>query len=173
MVGTDTVAVVTGELVVEVMKAFTEGEQCGDPVIACGLLVGVGSFTPEVADGVDAKGTLLCDGDPQCAGDDESGEGVTPECGDGGREDEAHDGTDEGEVAVLELDEAIFFEVSDVAVVTFGVVEGEEPADVGVPEAFVDVVGIFFGIDIAVVAAVVGGPFEDTAFEGGGTEEDE
>jgi hypothetical protein len=74
----------------------------------------------------------------------------------GGRDDEAHEGADPLDVAVLPHDERVGFEVLDVGDGRLRLEAEEEPADVGVEEALGDIVGIFVFIHVLVVDAVVG-----------------
>lgn len=75
----DGVAVVGGELVVEVVVTLTEGDEGGDDVVAGRVAVVEGLVTEPVGEGVDAKGGLLDEPDTEDAAVDEAAEEVAPE----------------------------------------------------------------------------------------------
>ena len=54
----DSVSVVHGELVMEIVIALSDGDEGGDHVIAGCVLVVEGSLTEPVSEGIDTKGGL-------------------------------------------------------------------------------------------------------------------
>jgi hypothetical protein len=166
----DGVAVVRGELVVEVVVALAEGDERGDDVVAGRVAVVKGLLAEPVGERVDAEGGLLDEADAQDAGVDVAAEPVTPEeAADERREDEAHGHDALDEVAVLPDDDGVLVEVGDVgAAGALGVLLEDHPAEVGVEETLADRVGVLDGVGVSVVGAVIPGPPPDGALHGAG-----
>lgn len=102
---TDAVAVVRGELVVEVVVALAQGDEGGDEVVTGRVAIVEGLVSEPVGEGVDAEGGLLDKQGAAQTGVDEATEPVTPaEASDEGREDEGEKNDDANVVLVLEGD---------------------------------------------------------------------
>lgn len=177
LVPLDGVAVVRGELVVEVVVALTEGDEGSEDVVAGRVAVIEGLVAEPVGQGVDTEGGLLDDKDAQDAGVDKSSPPITPaETGNQAGEDHAHEDDGLDVVAVLPDDNGVIIEIGDVgAANTLGVLLHDHPAKVGVDEALADGVWVAVGVGVPVVGTMVAGPPTDGALDGaashGGEEE--
>lgn len=164
----DGVAVVGGELVVEVVVALAESDQSGDNVVTGRVAVIEGLVSEPVGEGVDAEGGLLDEEDTQDAGVDETTEPVTPaETSNQHGNDETHGEDDLEVVAVLPDDDGVLVQVGNVgAADPLRVLLHDHPAQVGVEETLADGVGILVGIGVAVVSTVVASPPADRTLDG-------
>lgn len=177
LVPLDGIAVVGGELVVEVVVALAEGDESGDDVVAGAVAIVEGLVTEPVGQRVDAEGGLLDEEDAEDAGVDVATPPVTPaETGNESREDQAHEEDDLEVVLVLPDNNGILVQVGDVGTAnTLGVLLHDHPADVAVEQALADAVGVLAGVGVTVVSAVVTAPPADGALNGtasNGGEED-
>jgi hypothetical protein len=177
LVPLDGVAVVGGELVVEVVVTLAESDDGGDDVITGRVAVVERLVTEPVGKGVDTEGSLLNEEDTEDTGVDETTEPVAPaETGDESRESETHTEDDLKVVLVLPDDDGVVVEVRDVGTAnSLGVLLHEHPAEVRVEETLANGVGVFLSVGVTVVSAVVSGPPSDGAFDGtttNGGEED-
>jgi hypothetical protein len=168
LVPLDGVAVVGGELVVEVVVALSEGDQCSDNVIARGVAVVEGLVAEPVGQRVDAEGGLLDEEDAQDAGVDEAALPVAPaEASDEAGEDQAHEDDGLDVVAVLPDDDGVVVQVRDVGTAdALGVLLHDHPAEVRVEQALPDGVGVLVGVGVAVVGTMVSRPPADGALDG-------
>jgi hypothetical protein len=168
LVPLDGVAVVGGELVVEVVVALTKSDESSDDVVARAVAVIEWLVTEPVSKGVDAEGGLLDEEDAENAGVDKASEPVTPaETCDKSREDKTHEEDDLEVVLVLPDNNGVVVEVRDVgAANALGVLLHEHPAEVRVEKTLADAVGVLVGVGVAVVSAVVAGPPSDGALDG-------
>ena len=92
LVPLNSVAVVGGELVVEVVVALTESDKSSDDVVTRAVAVIEGLVTEPVGKGVDTEGGLLDEEDAEDTSVDEASEPVTPaETCNKSREDETHE----------------------------------------------------------------------------------
>jgi len=164
----DGIAVVAGELVVEVVVALSEGDERRDDVVAGRVAVVEGLVTEPVSERVDAEGGLLDEEDTQDAGIDEAAEPVAPsEAGNDSGEDDTHEDDDPEVVLVLPDDDGIAVQVRDVgASDLLGVLLHHHPADVRVHKTLADRVRVLLGVGVSVVGAVVPGPPADGALDG-------
>lgn len=164
----DGVAVVGGELVVEVVVSFSEGDESGDNVITGGVAVVEWLVAEPVGKGVNAEGSLLDEEDTQDASVDESSPPVSPaETCDEAGEDHAHEDDGLDVVAVLPDDNSVVVQVGDVSAAnSLGVLLHQHPADMRVHEALSDGVGVLVSVGVTVVSAMVSGPPADRALDG-------
>jgi hypothetical protein len=173
----NSIAVVRGELVVEVVVSFAEGNESSNDVVTRRVAVIEWLVTEPVGQRVDTESSLLDEEDTQDTSVDETAPPVTPtETSDHHGEDETHERDDFDVVAVLEFDESILVQVGDVSAANaFGVLLHDHPSQVRVQETLADGVGVFFGVGVAVMSTVATSPPADGAFDGtttGGGEED-
>jgi len=175
LVPLDSVAVVGGELVVEVVVALTESDKSSDDVVTRRVAVVEGLVTEPVGKGVDTEGGLLDEENAEDTGVDEASEPVTPaETCDKSREDETHEENDLEVVLVLPDNNGVVVEVGDIGAANpLGVLLHEHPAEVGVEKTLPDAVGVLVGVSVAVVSAVVAGPPSDGALNGTATNSSE
>ena len=175
----DGVAVVGGELVVEVVVAFAEGDERGDDVVAGRVAVVEGLVAEPVGEGIHAEGGLLHEEDAEDAAVDEAAEPVAPEeAAHEHGEDEAHEEDYLEVILVLPDDDGVLVEVGDVGSAdSFRVLLHQHPAEVGVEETFADGVGVLVGVGVTVVSSVVSSPPSNGSFNGsssnGGQEDSE
>ena len=167
------------------MVALAEGEERDGAAITGAVVRGVRLAADHVAERVDAERALLDNDRAEQAGDEEGGERGHPRIGverrgdeedaisiaEDGRHHEAYEGANPLDVAVLPHDQGVGFKVLDVGDGGRRLEAEKEPADMGVKEAFGDIVRIFVFIHVLVVDAVVGAPIVGRILEGSGTEE--
>jgi hypothetical protein len=111
----DSVAVIAGEFVVEVVVAFAKGYESGDNVIAGRVAVIEWLVAEPMGKGIDAESCLLDEEDAEDASVNESTPEITPEeCRDNSWEDEAHAEGDEDVVLVLPDDNWVLVQIGDV-----------------------------------------------------------
>lgn len=164
----DSIAVVGGKLVVEIVVTLTESDDCGDDVIPGAVAVIEGLVTEPMGKRVDAEGGLLDKEDTEDTGVDESTHPIVPEkAGDSRREDQAHEQDDLDVMLVLPDDNGVLVEIGDVgAANALGVLLHDHPAEMAVEETLADAVGVFAGVGVAVMSAVVAGPPTNGALNG-------
>lgn len=173
----DSVTVVRGELVVEVVVSLSESDEGSNDVVPGAVAVIEGLLSEPVGKRVDAEGCLLDEEDAEDTSVDEATHPVAPaEASDDGGENQAHEENDLEVVLVLPDNDGVLVEIRDVgAADTLGVLLHDHPADVAVQQSLADAVGVLGGIGIAVVGAVVTAPPADGALDSttsNGCEED-
>lgn len=170
LVPLDGVAVVRGELVVEVVVALAERHEGRDHVVAGRVAVVEGLLAQPVRQRVDAERRLLHDEDAEDAAVDEATLPVAPaEAADERGEDQTHGDDALDEVLVLPDDHGVLVQVRDVGSAdTLGVLLHDHPADVRVQQTLANGVGVLLGIGVAVVGAVVTRPPSGRTFDGTG-----
>jgi hypothetical protein len=168
----DSVAVVGGKLVVEVVVTLTESDKSGDDVITGRVAVVEGLVTKPVGKRVDAEGGLLDEEDAEDTGVDEATHPVTPhETSDGRGENQAHGDNGLDVVLVLPDDDGVLVEVGDVSAAdTLGVLLHDHPAEMAVEETLADRVGVLVGVGVAVVGAVITAPPADGTLNSSSTD---
>jgi hypothetical protein len=162
------VAVVGGELVVEVVVTLTKSDESSDDVVPGAVAVVERLVTEPVGQRVDAEGGLLDEEDAEDTGIDEATHPVTPkETSNSRGEDETHEDDDLDVVLVLPDNDGVLVEVGDVgAADALGVLLHDHPAKMAVQEALADAVGVLGGVGVAVVSTVVTAPPADGALDG-------
>lgn len=175
LVKEDGIAVVLGELVVEVVVTFSKGDEGGDEVIARGVTVVKGGIAEVVSEAVDAKGGVVDGDETGDAGKEETTAPVAPaEAGNEGGEDEAHEESDENVKFVLELDDGVGLEVFNVGVTdtVIGAVD-DHPSKVRKDEASMGAIGILVSVGPAMMGTVAAGPPLDGPLDGSTTDQGE
>jgi hypothetical protein len=95
---------------------------------------------------------------------------VTPaKAGNESGEDEPHEEEQVDVVLVLPPDDFVLAQVTDIGNTRLATWLEEHPANMSMPEAFMSVVGIEFGIGVSVVSTVASGPPLDRALNSAGT----
>lgn len=175
LVPLDGVAVVGGELVVEVVVTLSESDESGNDVISGAVTVVERLVTEPMSERVDTEGSLLDEEDAQNTGVDESTLPIVPEkSSDGRREDQAHEENNLDVVLVLPDDNGILVQVGDVgAANALGVLLHDHPAEMAVEETLADAVGVLGSVGVAVVSAVVTAPPADGALDSTATNKSE
>ena len=168
LVPLDSVAVVRGELVVEVVVAFTESDKGSDDVVPGAVAVVERLVSKPVSEGVDAEGGLLDEEDTEDTSVDVATHPVTPaKPSDKCREDQAHEENNLEVVLVLPDDDGVLVQVGNVgAADALGVLLHEHPSEVAVQKTLANAVGVLDGVGVAVVSAVVTAPPADGALDG-------
>ena len=178
MIPLDTISVILSEFVVEVVVAFTEGEDGAEPRVMRGVVFREVLFSTEegrVGEGVDEEGGLV---NEECLGKSGVEVSTNPVAGEETADDSGENDTrSEGVVhvvVVLILDVGIGMVVRNVNVAEDGVVLlHDHPADVGVPEAALGVVGILVSVDVVVVDTMIAAPPLDGTLKSSSSEEAE
>jgi hypothetical protein len=175
LVPLDSVTVVGGELVVEVVVALTESDERSDDVVPGAVAVVKGLVAEPVGKRVDAEGGLLDEEDAEDTSVDESALPVTPEkTGDSRGEDETHEDDNLDVVLVLPDNDRVLVQVGDVgAADALGVLLHDHPAEMAVEKSLANAVGVLAGVGVAVVSTVVAAPPADRALNGTTTNKSE
>jgi hypothetical protein len=175
LVPLDGVAVVRGELVVEVVVTLAEGDKRSDDVIPGAVAVVEGLVTEPVGKRVDAEGSLLDEEDAENTSVDESTLPVVPEESSDGRwENQAHEDDDLDVVLVLPDNDRVLVQVSDVgAADALGVLLHDHPAEMAVEESLANAVRVLVGVGVAVVGAVITAPPADGTLNSTATDKSE
>lgn len=165
------VAVVGGELVVEVVVSLTKSDQSGNHVVTGGVAVIEGLVSQPVGQGVNAEGGLLDEEDTQNTGVDETTEPVTPaETSDQHGDEKTHGEDDLKVVAVLPHNDGVLVKIRDIGTAdALGVLLHDHPAQVGVEQTLADGIGVLVGIGVTVVSTMVASPPADGALNGTAT----
>ncbi len=167
------IAVVRGELVMEVVVTFTESDESSDEMIPWAVAVIEWLVTEPVGKRVDAEGSLLDEEDTEDTSVDEAALPIVPKKSSNGRgEDQAHKQDNLDVVLVLPDDDGVFVQIGDIcAADTLGVLLHDHPSEMAVEKTFADAVGILVGVGVAMVSAMVTAPPADGAFDGTATNE--
>ena len=167
LVPLNSVAVIGGELVVEVVVTLAEGDESSDDVVTGRVAVVEGLVAEPVGKRVDAEGGLLDEEDAEDTGVDEPALPIVPEkTGDGRREDQTHEDDDLDVVLVLPDDDGVLVQVGDISAAdALGVLLHDHPAKMRVQETLADGVRVLVGVGVAVVSTVVTAPPADGALD--------
>ena len=169
----DPVAVVGGEGVVKVVVALAHAQQRHEEAVAGRAAVRIGLPAEEVGERVDGEGGVVGDHEAHGRAHDEATDRVAEGPAQQGRQHQAGRDPHPGVVARLKADQRIALEVAHGGVHDLGVDLAQHPAEVGVPEAALGVVGVEIAVGPPVVAPVVGGPGQGGVLEGAGAEEEQ
>lgn len=174
LVPLDGVAEVHGELVVEVVVTFADGDKGSDEVVLGGVLVVEGRLTEPVGKRVDTESRVVDKDETSGSCKEETALPVSPsETSDNSGENETHEDHEHNVVVVLPLDDGIAAQVRDVCDTNLSTGLDKHPSDVSPPETLVGRVGVKLGVGIAVVSAVAARPPLDGALNGARTAESE
>jgi hypothetical protein len=167
LVPLNSITVVGGELVVEVVVTLTESDKGGDDVVTRRVAVVEGLVAEPVGKRVDAESGLLDEEDAEDTSVDEATLPVVPEkTSDGRGEDQTHEDHDLDVVLVLPDNDGVLVQVGDVGTAdALGVLLHDHPAKVRVQKTLTDGVGVLVGIGVAVVSTVVTAPPADGALD--------
>lgn len=169
------VAVVGGELVVEVVVTLTQGDQSGNDVVTRRVAIVEGLVTEPVGQGIYAEGGLLHKEDAEDTGVDETTHPIIPaETTDKSRENKTHGNDTLDKVSVLPDNNGVVVEVSDIGTANaLGVLLHDHPSQVRVQETLANRVGVLLGIGVTVVSTVVARPPSDGTFNSTSTDSGE
>jgi hypothetical protein len=162
------VSVVGGELVVEVVIAFTKSDESSDEVVTGRVAVIEGLVSEPMSQRVDAESSLLNEADAENASIDETTKPVVEhETTEASREDKTHEDDTLQVVLVLPNDDGILVQISDISTAsTLRILLEHHPSQVRVQEALANGVGILLSVGVTVVSSVAAGPPADRAFDG-------
>ena len=167
LVPLDRVPVVHGELMMEVVVAFSDGDESGKEVVARGVLVVKGRITEGVREGVDAERSMMDEGRSERTSVDEPASPISPDHPrDDGGDDVAHEDEEHDVVLVLPPDDGVAVEVRDVSDTGFATGDDEHPTDVRPEETLVGGIRVEVGVGISVVGAMASGPPFDGTLDG-------
>jgi hypothetical protein len=170
----DSVPVVHGELVVEVVVTFTDGDKSGDQVVARTVLVIEGGLSEIMSQGVNSERRVVDEAQTKETSVDVSTFPVSPsKAGNESGEHVGHEQENWEIVIVLPFNDGVFPQVTDVCNTSFPPWFNEHPAKVGKEEAFVGVVGIKVGVGVTMVGTVLCAPPFNRTLNGTGTGESE
>lgn len=171
----NSVTVVRGELVMEVVVTLAESDKSGNDVITGGVAIIEGLVTEPMGERVDTEGSLLNEADAKDAAIDEAAHIIAPQKSteDGG-EDQSHDDDTLEIVAVLPDDNGVLIEIGNVGTArALGVLLENHPAKMRVEKTLANGVGILLGVGIAMVGTMLPGPPADRTFDGASTDSSE
>lgn len=159
----DSIAVVAGELVVEVVVSLTHGDESGNDVITRTVAVVERLVSEVVGERVDAEGGLLNDEDAENTGVNESTVPITPtKTSNHGGKQEAHEHNNVEVVLVLPNDNGVLVEIRNVGTSdTLGVLLHDHPAEMRVQKSLANGIGILVGVGVSVVSAMIARPPTD------------
>ena len=152
----------------EVVVALSKSDEGSYDVVARRVAVVKWLVAKPVRKGIDAEGGLLNEEDAEDAGIDEATHPVTPaEACDKHREDETHEKDDGKIVLVLPPHDNVVIEIRDIGTAnTLRVLLHKHPAKVRVQQTLANRVGVFLGVGVAVVSAVIPSPPSDGTLDG-------
>lgn len=170
----DGVSVVHGELVVKVVVTLADGDESGGKVVAGCVLVIKGRLPEPVGERVDAERGMMNEAQSEHASVNEAAFGVAPaKVGDEGGDGKGGDENQLDVPFVLPLDDRVASQVADVGDTGPSAGLDKHPANVGVEEALVGVVGVELGVGVTMVSSVATRPPLDGAFDSSGTRNSE
>lgn len=139
----DPVAVVGWELVVEVVVALADGQQCRDDAVSCGLAVGVRGVAGVVGNRVHTERGVVDEEETEAASNEEATIRIAPQrCNHTGQQ-EAEEQSEGAVVLVLDVNDRLGFEVLNVGVADAPrLLLAKHPATVCVPETLAGGVGV-------------------------------
>lgn len=162
------IAIVVLEFVVVIVVTFSEGADRHEEAVTCGAFAGVGAAANPVAKGVDAKGRVMDQYNARRSSDEEttqSSNSTTADESDQCGYTKSHRNGNRHIIPVLPNGEFIFLQVSYPGERGIGLGAEKKPANMGIEKSLGDCIGIFFLIDVFVVAAVVCTPCKGGAFK--------
>lgn len=196
LVPLDGVAVVHGELMMEVVVTFTHGDESSDEVITRSVLVIEGSFTEVVSERVDAEGRLerhrnesakcsrqvdegrcivapprkthmVDESRAHSTSIEESALEVSPkQTRNESRDDVAHEDQEPDVVVVLPSDNLVLAQVANVGDTRLATGLDEHPTHVRPPESLVSRVRVEVGVGVAMVSTMTARPPLDGTLDG-------
>ena len=159
----NSIAVVGGELVVEVVVTLTKSDKSSDDVITGRVAVIEWLITKPMCQRVDTEGGLLDEEDSENTSVDESAHPISPsKTSDEAREDHAHEDDGLDVVAMLPDNDWVIIQIGDISTAnSLRVLLHDHPANVRVEETLSNGVGIFVGVGISVMGSVISRPPSD------------
>jgi len=156
----DGVAVVAGELVMEVMISFAKSDKGSDDVIAGRVTVVKWLVSEPMSKRVDTEGCLLHKENPEDAGVDKSTNPITPaQSSNEARKDETHEDHNSKIVLVLPDNNGVLVQVRNIGTSnTLRVLLKNHPSHMGVQQSLADTIGILVGIGVTVMSPMITRP---------------
>lgn len=164
----NSIAVITGKLVVEIVVSFTESDKSSDDVISRRVTVIKWLVAEPMGQGVHAKGSLLDEEYTEDTSVDKPTDPVTPsETSNKCWEDQSHKNNNPEIVLVLPDDNRILVQVGDVCSSnSLGVLLQNHPSQMRVHKTLADTIRVFVGIGITMMSPVIPGPPTDRSLNG-------
>lgn len=162
----DSIAVIAGKLMVEVVVSFAEGDERSNDVIPRRVAVIKGLITEPMGQRVDAESSLLDEEDSEDTGIDKSTDPVTPaKTSNKSREDQPHKDNNPQVVLMLPDNNRVFIQVGNIgAANTLRVLLHDHPPQMRVHKTLANTIGVLVGIGITMVSPVVPRPPTDRSF---------
>lgn len=159
----DSIAIITGELVVEIMVSLTKGNKSSNDVISRGIAVIKRLVAEPMGQGVHTEGSLLNKEYTEDTGVDKPTNPVTPsKTSNKSWEDQSHEDNNPKVVLVLPNDNGILVQVGNVCSAnSLGVLLHNHPSQMRVHKTLADTVWVLIGVGITMVSPVVSGPPTD------------
>lgn len=151
----DGITVVHGELMVEVVVTFTDGDESGEDVVTRSVLVIERRLSEPVSEGVYAKGGVMDEDEPGSGSIKVSTFPVTPaDTRDDGWDNDGHEDEEPDVVLVLPADEGVVVEIRAIGDTGFTARLDDHPADVRPQKTVVSTIGVQVGIGITMMGAM-------------------
>jgi hypothetical protein len=153
----DSIAVVGWELVVEVVVAFSEGDESSNDVVTRRVAIVKWLVTKPMGQRVDTEGSLLDEEDAENTSVDKSTLPVSPsKTSDEAREDQAHKDNGLEVVPVLPNNDRVIIQIRNVGSPNaLWVLLHNHPSEMRIKETLANGVWVLVGIGISVVSAVI------------------
>lgn len=162
------IAIITGELVVEIVVSFAESDKSSDDVISRRVAVIKWLVAEPMGQGVHAEGSLLDEEYTEDTSVDKSTDPVTPsETSNKRWEDQPHEDNNPEIMLVLPNNNRILVQVGDVCSTdSFRVLLQNHPSQMRVHKTLADTIRVFIGIGITMVSPVIPRPPTDRSLNG-------
>ena len=156
----DSITVVAGKFVMEVMVPFAKSDKGSDNVIARRVAVVKRLVSEPMSKRVDAEGCLLHKENPEDPGVDKSTDPITPaQSSNERREDEAHEDHNNKVVLVLPDNDGVLVQVRNIGTSnTLRILLKNHPSQMRVEQSFADTIRILVGIGVTVMSSVIARP---------------
>lgn len=156
----NSITIITGKLVVEIVVSFAEGDKSSNDVIPRRVAVIKGLITKPMGQRVDAEGSLLNEEYTEDTGIDKPTDPVTPpETSNKSWEYQSHEDNNPEVVLVLPNDNRILVQVGNVGSANpLGVLLHNHPPQMRVHKTLADTIRVLLGVGITMMSPVVSGP---------------
>lgn len=153
----DSISVIGGELMVEVVVSFSKSDDSSDNMVTRGVAVVERLVAEPMGQRVDAEGGLLNDKDSENTSVDETSLPVPPsKTSDETREDHSHEDNALDVVSVLPDNDWVIVQVGNVGTAdTLWVLLQDHPSEMRVDESLSNGIWVLVGIGVSVVSSVI------------------
>ncbi len=152
----------------EVVIALAIGEEGQQVIVPGAVTLGVGTAAPEMCQGINEEGDVMVNHQSQQTHQQQGTNDVAVPDAQQQRQTQVHEGSEGHVVLVLPHHDGVALQIPGIAeVLLIGAVLAQHPAHVAEPQAATGRVGVpVVVVDVAVMAAVVGGPDQDAVLQG-------